>query len=71
MVKNGELTIFRTVYVERVKGVASNQFRVTRCVNMHSPLPGDFLTEAQYGELVQNKFIRVIADADGKITNKV
>lgn len=70
MAKDGELTIFRTVYVERVKGESNNQFRVTRCVNMHSPLPGDYLTEAQYGELVQNKFIRMICDADGKVSNK-
>jgi hypothetical protein len=68
MQKDNDLTIFRTVYVERVKVGGENQFRVTRCVNVQNPLPGDMLTEAQYGDLVKNKYVRVIADKDGKVS---
>ena len=70
MAKDGELTIFRTVYVERIKSTDGNSFRVTRCVNLQTPLPGDILSEDGYGDLVKNKYIRVIADADGKVSNK-
>ena len=71
MTKESEITIFRTVYVERFKlSTGVNSFRVTRCVNIKTPLPGDILTESEYGDLVQNKYIRVICDADGKISNK-
>ena len=70
MTRDSEITIFRTVYVERFKTTAGNSFRVTRCVNMQTPLPGDVLTEAEYGELVKNKYIRVICDSDGKVSNK-
>jgi len=70
MTREGEITIFRTVYVERIKTTIGNNFRVTRCVNLETPLPGDILTETEYGNLVKNKYIRVIADSDGKVSNK-
>ena len=70
MPKEGEITIFRTVYVERIKNTSGNSFRVTRCVNIQTPLPGDILSENEYGELVKNKYIRVIADSDGKVSNR-
>lgn len=70
MPREGEITIFRTVYVERLKISTGNSFRVTRCVNLETPLPGDILSEAEYGVLVKNKYIRVIADPDGKVSNK-
>jgi hypothetical protein len=71
MTKDTEITIFRTVYVERFKLEGNNSFRVTRCVNITTPLPGDILTEAEYGNLVRSKYIRVIADPDGKMSNKL
>lgn len=71
MAKDDGLTVFRTVYVERIKGDSGdNIFRVTRCVNMETPLPGDTLDELQYVSLVKNKYIRVIADPDGKVSHK-
>lgn len=70
MTRDGEITIFRTVYVERIKSATGNTFRVTRCVNLETPLPGDILQENEYANLVKNKYIRVIADSDGKVSNK-
>jgi hypothetical protein len=71
MTREGDITVFRTVYVERFRIATGNSFRVTRCVNIQNPLPGDILTEAEYGELVKNKYIRVICDSDGKVSNKI
>ena len=68
MTKENEIVIFRTVYVERFKTNTGNNFRVTRCVNVETPLPGDILSELEYSALVKNKYIRVICDADGKIS---
>jgi len=68
MTKENEIVIFRTVYVERFKTNTGNNFRVTRCVNVETPLPGDILSELEYSALVKNKYIRVIADSDGKIS---
>lgn len=71
MTRDGDITIFRTVYVERFRIATGNSFRVTRCVNLETPLPGDILSEAEYSVLVKNKYIRVIADSDGKVSNKL